>query len=134
MVGGMDKYYQIARCYRDEGAKPDRQPEFTQLDVELSFTNRENVMELIEDVVRSALRLPVKDKFEVLTYAEAMVEYGTDKPNVGGFCWVIDFPLFTKNEETGEYEAAHHPFTMPNRLQDIYDEPQNVINTIVILN
>jgi aspartyl-tRNA synthetase len=126
MVGGVDKYYQIARCYRDEGGKPDRQPEFTQLDIELSFTNREQVMALIEDLLKYSLRLSSKRNFDIMTYAEAMKNFGTDKPNTNGFCWIIDFPLFVKNEETGELEAAHHPFTMPVNESDIYTNPEKV--------
>lgn len=127
MVGGMDKYYQVARCYRDEGAKPDRQPEFTQFDIELSFTTREQVMDLIEDLLKYALRLSPKRDFDIMTYKEAIKNYGTDKPNTSGFCWIIDFPLFVKNEETGQLEAAHHPFTMPLKESDVYENPENVI-------
>ncbi|XP_035708693.1 aspartate--tRNA ligase, mitochondrial isoform X2 [Folsomia candida] len=127
MVGGMDKYYQVARCYRDEGAKPDRQPEFTQFDIELSFTTREQVMDLIEDLLKYALRLSPKRDFDIMTYKEAIKNYGTDKPNTSGFCWIIDFPLFVKNEETGQLEAAHHPFTMPLKESDVYENPENAV-------
>lgn len=85
MVGAIDRYFQIARCYRDEATRPDRQPEFTQLDVELSFSDREKIMELIENVLVhcwpdfcGVLNTP----FPRLTYNEAMSEYGTDKPDI----------------------------------------------------
>jgi aspartyl-tRNA synthetase len=126
MVGGIDKYYQVARCYRDERVKPDRQPEFTQLDIELSFTTRENVMFLIEDLLKYSLCLSPKRDFDVMTYAEAIEKHGTDKPNTSGFCWIIDFPLFLTNEETGQLEAAHHPFTMPTKESDVYNNPEKV--------
>lgn len=85
MMGGIDRYYQIARCYRDEGTKPDRQPEFTQIDVELSFVRRSHVMNLIEQLLLNSwppsagkIRLP----FPRISYADAMRYYGTDKPDV----------------------------------------------------
>lgn len=85
MVGAIDRYFQVARCYRDESTRPDRQPEFTQLDIELSFTNREHIMSLIEGVLvncwpesSGTLTTP----FQKMTYDEAMEKYGTDKPDI----------------------------------------------------
>lgn len=85
MVGAIDRYFQIARCYRDEATRPDRQPEFTQLDIELSFTDRENIMSLIEGVLvncwpesNGTLSTP----FQKMTYDEAMEKYGSDKPDL----------------------------------------------------
>ncbi|ODM89800.1 Aspartate--tRNA ligase, mitochondrial [Orchesella cincta] len=125
MCGGMDKYYQIARCYRDEGGKPDRQPEFTQLDIEMSFTTREDVMRLVEDLLKYSLPeellpKPLNSPFPIMTYAECMSKYGSDKPDTGGFLWVVDFPLFLKGEESNRLEAAHHPFTMPRDVEELY--------------
>lgn len=85
MAGAIDKYFQIARCYRDEGSRPDRQPEFTQLDIEMSFTNVENVIKLIEDLLGycwPAFLQPLPLKFPRMTYWEAMEQYGTDQPDI----------------------------------------------------
>lgn len=84
MSGAIDRYFQIARCYRDEATRPDRQPEFTQLDIELSFTDREKIMSLVEGVlVHSwpATDDPLKVPFQRMTYDEAMKRYGCDKPD-----------------------------------------------------
>jgi aspartyl-tRNA synthetase len=85
MVGAIDRYFQIARCYRDESTRPDRQPEFTQLDIELSFTDREHIMSLIEGVLvncwpesQGTLTTP----FQKMTYDDAMEKYGVDKPDI----------------------------------------------------
>jgi len=85
MVAGMERYYQIARCYRDEDFRADRQPEFTQLDVEMSFVEQDDVIALAEDVLREVwatagykVSLPI----ERITYADAMARYGTDKPDL----------------------------------------------------
>lgn len=86
MAGAIDRYFQIARCYRDEATRKDRQPEFTQLDIELSFSDREKIMQMVEQIVKRSwpatnegqVRLP----FERLTYAEAMERYGSDKPDL----------------------------------------------------
>ncbi|CAG7831303.1 unnamed protein product, partial [Allacma fusca] len=121
MVGGLDRYYQVARCYRDEKAKPDRQPEFTQLDIELSFTSRENVMALIEDLMKYILELDTAP-FPVMTYKQAMESYGTDKPDNGGFLWIVDFPMFLSKQD-GTIEAAHHPFTMPSDIEELDKNP-----------
>uniref|UniRef100_A0A4W3H258 Aspartyl-tRNA synthetase 2, mitochondrial n=1 Tax=Callorhinchus milii TaxID=7868 RepID=A0A4W3H258_CALMI len=84
MVGGLDRYFQVARCYRDEGSKPDRQPEFTQIDIEMSFVNQASIQKLIEGLIeyswpeeKGTITLP----FPSITYAEAMGSYGVDKPD-----------------------------------------------------
>ncbi|EDQ91510.1 uncharacterized protein MONBRDRAFT_20001 [Monosiga brevicollis MX1] len=83
MVGGIDRYYQFARCYRDEGGRMDRQPEFTQLDLEMAFAGQAEVMELMEKVVKHVLQdwIDTARPFERLTFHEAMSQYGSDKPD-----------------------------------------------------
>jgi aspartyl-tRNA synthetase len=119
MVAGVEKYFQIARCFRDEDTRGDRQPEFTQLDLEMSFVEREDVMAinealLIELVEKLYPEKRIQEKpFPVLTYAEAMKKYKTDRPdlredknnqNLLAFCWITDFPFF---ERVAEGNEAH---------------------------
>lgn len=85
MVGAIDRYFQIARCYRDEATRPDRQPEFTQLDIELSYTDRESIMSLVEAILVNCWPESsgtVSTPFQKMTYEEAMDKYGSDKPDL----------------------------------------------------
>ncbi|MBS3143553.1 aspartate--tRNA ligase [Candidatus Woesearchaeota archaeon] len=128
MVAGMDKYYQIARCLRDEDLRSDRQPEFTQLDVEMSFIDEEDVIKLIEGlmkkVFKDVLDLDIKIPFERIKYDECMKKYKTDKPNLSKneeefkFLWIIDFPLMEYSKEEKRFVSMNHPFTSP-REEDI---------------
>jgi len=84
MVGGYEKYFQIVRCFRDEDLRADRQPEFTQIDLEMSFPREEDIFEVIEPLVRRVCEvagITVTERFERLTYAQAMRQYGIDKPD-----------------------------------------------------
>jgi aspartyl-tRNA synthetase len=86
MMSGMDRYYQIVRCFRDEDLRADRQPEFTQLDIEASFMDEEELMSLMEDMMRDifthVLEAPLPNPFPRMTYAEAMQRFGSDKPDL----------------------------------------------------
>ena len=85
MVGGLERYYQIVRCFRDEDLRADRQPEFTQLDLEMSFCTERDVMEVTNGVLRAVCRIaerPFPDNVPVIRYAEAMADYGNDRPDM----------------------------------------------------
>ena len=85
MIGGLDKYYQIARCFRDEDLRADRQPDFTQIDIEASFINQEEIMKLSEKMIKDVIKEfcgEKLDKFEVIDWHDAMEEYGCDKPDL----------------------------------------------------
>lgn len=129
MVAGFEKYYQIARCLRDEDLRADRQLEFSQLDLEMSFASQEEILSLIEDLIINIVkkltdREILQKPFPRLTYQKVMEKYGTDKPDlrnsgqwsaVSGqlaFAFVTDFPLFEKDKE-GNWAPSHHPFTAP---------------------
>lgn len=128
MVAGMDRYFQIARCFRDEDPRGDRQPEFTQLDMEMSFVTQEDVLQLTEELMIELVKAVAPDKkiksvpFPRLTYAEAMEKYNNDKPDLRdnkqdenelAFCWVIDQPMFEYSETDKKLVAVHHLFTRP---------------------
>jgi len=125
MVGGVEKYFQIATCFRDEDLRADRQLEFKQIDIEMSFVDREDVLKKTETLIKKVMadlggEIAV-DSFPRLTYQEAMDKYHTDKPDLRkkkgsselAFCWVLDFPLFEKTA-TKMITPVHHPFTSPN--------------------
>ncbi len=137
MVAGFEKYFQVAKCMRDEDTRGDRQPEFTQLDYELSFTTQEEIISYTEDMFIKMVQTLYPQKkiqqipFPRLTYKESMEKYGNDKPDLRedknnpdllAFCWVVDFPMFEKNSE-GEIGAVHHPFTRP------LDEDKHLLET-----
>jgi aspartyl-tRNA synthetase len=127
MAGGVEKYFQIARCFRDEDTRKDRQPEFTQLDMEMSFVSAEDVMNLNEKLLIELVQTLYPEKtiqsipFPRISYAEAMEKYGNDRPdiredksddNLLAFCWIVDFPQFEKTED-GKWTFSHNPFSAP---------------------
>ncbi len=124
MVAGFEKYFQIARCMRDEDTRGDRQPEFTQLDFEMSFVNQEDILSYTEAMFIKLVNELYPEKkitkipFPRLTYQESMEKYGSDKPDLRenkedpnelAFAWVLDFPMFEKLDD-GSIQAMHHPF------------------------
>lgn len=134
MAGGIEKYFQIAKCMRDEDTRGDRQPEFTQVDMELSFVQMEDVMQLNENLLIEIVQKLYPEKriqqipFPRISYAEAMEKYGNDRPdiredkndeNLLAFCWVVDFPFFERTDKSdnpdteGEWTFTHNPFSRP---------------------
>ena len=106
MVSGFDKYFQIARCYRDEDSRGDRQPEFTQIDIEMSFVGRDDVLTMTEGmmchVFKKVLNLDLPQKFTRLTWEEAMETYGSDKPDLRFDMKLVDFSPFV---QAGNFQA-----------------------------
>lgn len=124
MVAGIEKYYQIAKCFRDEDLRADRQPEFTQLDLEMSFISEEDIFSLLEEIMFEIFKevkgIELKVPFIRLTYEDSQKKYNTDKPDLRNelssefaFLWITDFPLFKYNDEEKRWESEHHPFTAP---------------------
>ena len=110
MIGGLDRYYQIATCWRDEDLRADRQFEFRQLDLELAFPTREQVLDVLERVVVASFealgRTPPPRPFPRLGYAEAMLRYGSDKPDVRFGLEIQDATRITRNSEFGVFANA----------------------------
>lgn len=136
MVAGFERYFQFPHCLRDEDLRADRGFEHTQIDLEMSFAEREDVMEVVEGVVKEAVKAvggKLKDEaFPVVTYKEAMKKYGADKFDLRtdeekkdgtlAFAWVTDFPFFrpvNKDEISDKFDSksnwtfTHNPFSMP---------------------
>ena len=127
MASGFEKYFQIVRCMRDEDTRGDRQPEFTQMDLEMSFVTQDEVMNLNEGLIIDMVNKLYPEKkiqeipFPKISYKDAIEKYGSDRPdirenkedqNLLAFCWVVDFPFFEKAEgERSEWTFTHNPFS-----------------------
>jgi aspartyl-tRNA synthetase len=145
MTAGVERYFQMAKCFRDEDQRGDRQPEFTQMDLEMSFVDRDDVMNLIENLLIETVKKVAPEKkiqempFPRITYKEAMEKYGNDRPDLRedkedpdllAFCWVIDFPQFEKDDD-GNWTFSHNPFSapMPEFMDDLLNK-ENIENII----
>jgi aspartyl-tRNA synthetase len=134
MASGFEKYFQIARCMRDEDTRGDRQPEFTQLDLEMSFATEDDVMNVTEKLLIDIVADLYPEKkiqeipFPKIAYKDAVEKYGNDRPdlrkdkenpNLLAFCWIVDFPFFEKTSKSdnanaeGEWTFTHNPFSSP---------------------
>lgn len=143
-VAGFERYFQIVRCFRDEDPRADRQPEFTQLDIEMSFVEQEDVLQLIERLYTQLVKQLFPEKhiqktpFPRITYKESMKKWESDKPDLRenkedpnelAFVWVLDFPAFEWKEQEHRWDAVHHPFTRPqaNSIEEIKKDPGSML-------
>ena len=121
MVGGVDKYYQVARCFRDEDLRADRQPEFTQVDMEMSFVEQEDILNHLEKmfkyIYKETTGKEIHYDFPRLTWQEAMDVYGSDKPDIRFELPIVDvtdiakkcsFSVFKKAPGQGKEKASEH--------------------------
>ncbi|MGZ4426575.1 MAG: aspartate--tRNA ligase [Nocardioidaceae bacterium] len=110
MVAGMERYFQIARCYRDEDFRADRQPEFTQLDIEMSFVEQDDVIETAEEVLKAVWGLvghEIKTPVDRITYADAMARYGTDKPDLRMGLELVECTAYFKDTPFRVFQAPY---------------------------
>jgi len=132
-VAGFERYFQIPRCFRDEDCRGDRQPEFTQLDMEMSFMEQDEILDLTEKLFIAIVKNLYPEKkiqkipFPRVSYKEVMKKHNSDKPDLRknknnpdelAFAFVLDFPMFEWKKEDKKWGAVHHPFTRP-RTEDI---------------
>src|SRR5439155_5296372 len=110
MVGGLDRYFQIVKCFRDEDLRADRQPEFTQLDMEMSFVHREDVMQVVEGMISVLFKelkgIELKCPFPCLTWNQAMSRYGSDKPDIRFGLELTDFTNGLRSSQAKVFSAA----------------------------
>jgi aspartyl-tRNA synthetase len=141
MIAGFDRYFQFPHVFRDEDLRADRLFEHTQLDIEMSFIEQEDILNLIEEMIIEMSEKVFEKKiltkpFPRLSYQEAMKKYSTDRPDLRqdkknealAYTWIVDFPMFEKLED-GSFDAVHHPFTaMQDEDLKVFNkmDPQNV--------
>jgi aspartyl-tRNA synthetase len=140
MTAGFERYFQFARCFRDEDSRGDRQPEFTQMDFEMSFATEEDVMAINEKALIEIVQTLYPHKkiqqipFPRIPYKEAMEKYGSDKPDIRNdkndkdllaFAWIVDFPMFEKTDE-GKWTFTHNPFS--GTKEESYNDLMNKTN------
>lgn len=129
MVGAVDRYFQIARCYRDESTRPDRQPEFTQLDIELSFTNRDGVIQLIEELLYETYLGDIpKPPFKRITYSDAIENYGSDKPDL---TYELKLTRLTDLFESRDDNFGVYCVAYPNELGKLTAKSKEAIRNLV---
>ena len=153
MTAGMEKYFQFPKCMRDEDTRGDRQPEFTQFDLEMSFVTQKDILALNEALLIDIVTKLYSEKkiqeipFPHITYKDAMEKYGNDRPdirkdkndpNLLAFCWVIDFPFFEKVDkekltglERGEWTFTHNPFSAAKEEDRQKIKEKKDINTVI---
>jgi len=153
MTAGMEKYFQFPKCMRDEDTRGDRQPEFTQFDLEMSFVTQKDILALNEALLIDIVTKLYPEKkiqeipFPHITYKDAMEKYGNDRPdirkdkndpNLLAFCWVIDFPFFEKVDkekltglERGEWTFTHNPFSAAKEEDRQKIKEKKDINTVI---
>lgn len=144
MVAGLERYFQLARCFRDEDPRADRQAEFTQLDLEMSFMDQEEILDLTEKFFIKLIKNIFPEKkiqkipFPRITYQEAMTKYGRDNPDLRknkkdlnelAFVFVVDFPMFEWREQEKRWDAVHHPFTRP-QVETITEIKKNPVKIL----
>lgn len=143
-VAGLEKYFQIARCLRDEDPRADRQPEHTQLDIEMSFVSQEDILDLTERLYSNLVKKLFPEKkilkipFPRITYQTTGEKYKTENPDLRknkrnpdelAFCFVTDFPMFEWHEDEKRWGAMHHPFTKPQTedIKEIKKHPEKIL-------
>ncbi len=143
-VAGIEKYFQIARCFRDEDLRADRQAEFTQLDLEMSFMGQKEILDLTERLHIALVKKLFPEKkiqkipFPRISYARAMEKYKIDKPDLRkskdnpdelAFAFIVDFPMFEWKGGEKRWDAVHHPFTRPqvDDINKIKKNPEKIL-------
>jgi len=144
MVAGVEKYFQIARCFRDEDPRADRQAEFTQIDLEMSFVEQTDILQIVEKMIQEIVKKIFPKKrikefpFSRLNYQDVIEQYGTDKPDLRenkqdddelAFAFIVNFPMFEWSKEEKRWRTMHHPFTRPQTddVSLIKEKPQEIL-------